>query len=131
MQDLSFLVLRACVFQRLQYSRTTMRFTDDMIGITPVTMETRRLHEKLRFQRYPPKDFCTARYERKSSKKSFKLFKNPEKKIPGPILGQDRPGKNSCQDRPGKTHPNVCSNRRDSESWTDIDRQNQRLRHEI
>ena len=35
-------------------------------------------HKKLEFQRYPPKDFCTARYELKSSKKSFKLFKNPE-----------------------------------------------------
>ena len=30
-----------------------------------------------------------------------------------------------------KTQPNVCSKRRDSESWTDIERQNQRLRHEI
>ena len=30
-----------------------------------------------------------------------------------------------------KTQPNVCSKRRDSESWTDIERQNQRRRHEI
>ena len=30
-----------------------------------------------------------------------------------------------------KTQPNVCSKRRDSESWTDIERQKQRLRHEI
>ena len=28
-------------------------------------------------------------------KKSFKLFKTPKKTIPGPILGQDRPEKNS------------------------------------
>ena len=52
-------------------------------------------------------------------KKSFKLFKNPEKKHSWADLG------------PRKTQPNVCSKRRDSESWTDIDRQNQRLRHEI
>ena len=56
-------------------------------------------------------------------KKSFKLFKNPEKN-------------NSWADFWAKiglriTQPNVCSKRRDSESWTDIDRQNQRLRHEI
>ena len=30
-----------------------------------------------------------------------------------------------------KTQPNVCSKRRDSEFWTDIERQKQRLRHEI
>ena len=63
----------------------------------PVTMETRSFHRKLRFQRYLPKDFCTARYENKSLKKSFKLFQNPEKKNPGPILGQDRPEKNSAK----------------------------------
>ena len=46
----------------------------------PVTMETRCFHKKLEFQRYPSKDFCTARYERKSSKKKFQFFfKNPEK----------------------------------------------------
>ena len=28
---------------------------------------------------------------------SFKLFKNPEKIIPGPILGQDRPEKKSAK----------------------------------
>ena len=49
--------------------------------LRPVTMETRCFHKKLEFQRYPPKDFCTARYEHKSSKKSFKLFENPEKKV--------------------------------------------------
>ena len=32
-------------------------------------METRCFHKKLEFQRYPPKYFCTARYEHKSSKK--------------------------------------------------------------
>ena len=36
--------------------------------------------------------------------------------IPGPILSQGRRE---------ETQPNVCSKRRDSESWTDIDRQNQ------
>ena len=53
-------------------------------------------------------------------KKSFKLFKNPEKKKSW--AAQDRPEKNSAK---------CCSKRRDSESWTDIDRQNQQLRHEI
>ena len=47
--------------------------------VSPVTMETRCFDKKLGFQGYPPKDFCTARYEHKSSKKIFKLFKNPEK----------------------------------------------------
>ena len=41
-------------------------------------MERRCFHKKLEFQTYPPNDLCTARYEHKSSKKSFKLFKNPE-----------------------------------------------------
>ena len=67
----------------------------DFLG--PVTMETRCFHKKFEFQRYPPKDFCTARYEHKSSKKSFKLFKTPKEVIPGPILGQDRPEKNSTK----------------------------------
>ena len=43
-------------------------------GMIPVTMETRCFHKKLEFQRYPPKDICTARYERKSSKKRFQTF---------------------------------------------------------
>ena len=30
-------------------------------------------------------------------KKSFKLLKKPEKKIPRPILGQDQPEKNSAK----------------------------------
>ena len=76
----------------------------NLSAVRPVTMETRCFHKKLEFQRYPPKYFCTARYERKSSKKSFKLFKKvsnlsktPKKIIPGPILGQDRPEKNSAK----------------------------------
>ena len=78
-----------------------------------MTMETRCCQKKFEFQRYPPKYFCTARYEHKSSKVSNfsttpkkiflgqKLFKNPEKKNPGRVLGQDRPE---------KTQPNVHSN---------------------
>ena len=67
-------------------------------SLRPVTMETRCFHKKLEFQRYPPKDLCTARYERKSSKKNFWNFsKTPNKIIPGPILGQDRPEKNSAK----------------------------------
>ena len=53
----------------------------------PVTMETRSFHRKLRFQRYPPKDFCTARYEHKSSKKKFQTFKKPRKKKSWADLG--------------------------------------------
>ena len=45
--------------------------------IGPVTMETRCLHKK--FQRYPPKYFCTARYEQRCSKKKF-TFQKPRKK---------------------------------------------------
>ena len=49
-------------------------------ALIPVTMETRCFHKKLEFQRYPPKDICTARYERKSSKKKFQTFQKPRKK---------------------------------------------------
>ena len=48
--------------------------------VRPVTMETRCFHKKLEFQRYPPKDLCTARYEHKSSKKKFQTFQKPRKK---------------------------------------------------
>ena len=92
-------------------------------AIRPVTMETRCFHKKLEFQRYPPKDLCTARYERKSSKKNFQTFQKPRKKQ---FLSRSW-AKIGLR----KTQPNVCSKRRDSESWRDIDRQNQRLRHEI
>ena len=93
------------------------------LGLIPVTMGTRCFHKKLEFQRYPPKDFCTARYERKSSKKKFQTFQKPRKK--------SFMGRSWAKIGLRKTQPNVCSKRRDSESWTDIDRQNQRLRHEI
>ena len=59
-----------------------IRIVKETSAVIPVTMETRCFHKKLEFQRHPPKDFCTARYEHKSSKKN-----------PGPILGQDRPEK--------------------------------------
>ena len=49
-------------------------------GIRPVTMETRCFLKRLEFQRYPPKDLCTARYDRKSSeKKTTNLSKTPKK----------------------------------------------------
>ena len=61
-------------------------------------METLCFHKKLEFQRYPPKDFYTARYERKSLKKKLQTFQKPRKKtIPGPILGQDRLGEKLSQ----------------------------------
>ena len=50
-------------------------------------METRCFHKKLEFQRYPPKDFCTARYQQKSSKKKFQTFKNREKNSSWADLG--------------------------------------------
>ena len=84
-------------------------------------METRCFHKKLEFVRYPSKDFCTARYEPKPSKKKIKLFKTPKKIILG---------RSWAKIGLRKTQPNVCSRRQDSESWTDIDGQNQRLRHE-
>ena len=95
----------------------------NLSAVRPVTMETRCFHKKLEFQRYPPKDFCTARYERKSWTKKFQTFQKPRKKS---FLGRSW-AKIGLR----ITQPNVCSKRRDSESWTDIERQNQRLRHEI
>ena len=48
-------------------------------ALRPVTVETQCFPKKMEFQRYPPKDFCTARYERKSSKKKFQPFRtNPK-----------------------------------------------------
>ena len=47
-------------------------------ALRPVTMETRFFHKKLEFQRFPPKHFCTARHERKSSKKK-QTFQKPRK----------------------------------------------------
>ena len=91
--------------------------------VRPVTMETRCFRKKLEFQRYPPKDFFTARYEHKSSERKFQTSQKPRKK-----LFLDR---SLAKVGLRKTQPNVSSKRRDSESWTDIDRQNQRLRHEI
>ena len=43
-------------------------------------METRCCQKKFEFRRYPPKDFCTARYEHKSSKNKFQTFRKPRKK---------------------------------------------------
>ena len=65
--------------------------------VRPVTMETRCFQKKLEFQIYPPNDFCTARYEHNLRKKSFNFSKNSEKIIPGSILGQDQPEKNSAK----------------------------------
>ena len=49
----------------------------------PVTMETRCFHKELEFQRYQPKDFCTARYEAPSYRVAKSLFsetKNQDQK---------------------------------------------------
>ena len=92
-------------------------------ALRPVTMETQCFPKKLEFQRYPPKDFCTARYEHKSLRKKFQTFRKTRKKS---FLGRSW-----TKIGPRKTQQNVCLTRRDSESWTDIDRQNQWLRHEI
>ena len=59
---------------------TTSRPNTTTSPIIPVTMETRCFHKKLEFQRSPPKDFCTARYEHKSWKKQFQIFQKPGKK---------------------------------------------------
>ena len=65
-----------------------------------MTIETRCFDQKLEFQRYPPKYFCTARYEHKSFKK-FQTFRKPRKKK---ILGRSW-----AKIGPRKTQPNVCS----------------------
>ena len=91
--------------------------------IRPVTMETRCCQKKLEFQRYPQKDFCTARYEHKSSIFFFQTFQKKRKKYFF--------GRSWAKIGLRKTQPNVVLKRRDSESSTDIDRQNQRLRHEF
>ena len=46
--------------------------------ITPVTIKTRCCQKKFECQRYPPDDFCTTRYEHKSSI-FFQTFQKPEK----------------------------------------------------
>ena len=91
-----------------------IRIVKETSAVIPVTMETRCFHKKLEFQRHPPKDFCTARYEHKSSKKN-QTFQKPRRKK---ILGR------SWAKIGLRKQPNISSKRRDSESWTDIDRQN-------
>ena len=53
--------------------------------VRPVTMKTRSFHQKLEFQRYPPKDFCTALYEHKSSEIKLSNFSKTQQKI---VLGR-------------------------------------------
>ena len=53
--------------------------------------------KKFEFQIYPPKNFCTARYEHNFWKEKFQTFQKAEKNIPGQILGQDRPEKKSAK----------------------------------
>ena len=78
---------------------------------------------RLEFQRYPPNKICTApAVSTNLRKKSINFSKNPERNIPRPMLGQDRPVKNSDK---------CLFEAASSESSTDIDRQNQRLRHEM
>ena len=60
--------------------------------------ENTMLPKKFEFQRYTPNDFCTSCYERKPSNRKVSNFsKIPQKVIPGQILGQDRPEKNSAK----------------------------------
>ena len=60
-------------------------------------MEARCYQKKIEYQIYPQQDFCTARYEHKSSQKKFQTYKKKRKKNAGQMLGQDRPGKNSAK----------------------------------
>ena len=87
----------------------------------PVTMATRSFSKKLELQLYPPNNFCTDRYKNKSSKKPFKLVNRKKRSL----------GRSWAKIGLRKSQRKVSSNRRDSESSTDIDRQNQGLRHEI
>ena len=81
-----------------------------------VTMQTRCFHKKLEFQRFPPKDFCTARYERKSSKRKFQFFQKTRKKL---FLGRSW-AKIGFR----KTQPNVRSGEIPSPGQTSIDKTN-------
>ena len=102
----------------------TLRYHNSFFPVRPVTIETRCFHQKARISKIPPKRFLyRSLWAQIYEKKVSNFSKTPNKIIPGPILGQDRPEKNSAK--------YVNSKRRDSESSTDIDRQNQRPRHEI
>ena len=94
---------------------------EKLIEGRPVTMETRCCQKKFEFQRYPPKAFCIARYEHKYSKNKFQTFQKRRKKY---FLGRSWAKIGLIN-----TQPNVDSKRRDPESSTVIDRQNQQLRH--
>ena len=86
------------------------------LSVIPVTMGTRCFHKKIEFQRTRQKISVPLGTSTNLRKKVSNFSKTPGTKIPGHLR---------------KTQPNVCSKRRDSESWTDIDGQNQRLHHEI
>ena len=64
----------------------------------------------------------TAFYEHDSSKQKFQTFGKPRKNISGPDVGP-----RSASEELGRM---LGSKRRDPESSTHTDRQNQRLRHE-
>ena len=99
----------------------------NFVPLRPVTMETRCCPKNFEFQIYPPKDFLYRSLLAMSTilrKKSFKRFNTPPRK-------RQFLGRSWVKIGLRKTQPNVNSKRRDSGSSTDIDRQNQRLRHEI
>ena len=93
--------------------------TSQIVLLRMMLMETRCCQKKFEFQRYPPQDFCvplamsTNLHKKVPTQKKKK--KNTHTHIPGQMLGQDRPEKNSSQ--------TFNSKRRDSECSTDIDRQ--------
>ena len=64
---------------RFHYHRSWRKSPSIRTALRPVTVETRCFHKKLELQRYPPKDFYTARYEHKSWTKKFQTFQKPEK----------------------------------------------------
>ena len=88
-----------------------------------VTMETLCFHKSDNFKDTHQKISVPRAMSTNLRKNTFKLFKTPPQNNSWADLG--------AKIGLSKTQLNVCSKRRDSDSWTDIDRQKQRLRHEI
>ena len=91
--------------------------------LRPMTLETRFCQKELWVSKIPATVILYRSLWGQIFKKKVSNMKKKQKKtFPGQTLGQDRAETNSA---------NVISKRRDSESLTDMGRENQRLRHEI
>ena len=105
--------------------RRSCRASTFICMFSPMPMGKRSINKKFEFQKHPPKIFMKALPMGTFRKKNPNFWKSPkkEKRKSGADVGRTS--------APEKLRPILGSKQRNSESVTDIDRQNQRLRHEF